>query len=107
MRFVKIENDKINYTYTLDNLFEEYPNAIIYNEKSKYLPSETLLKKYNVYPLITTPKPDGDVITEITPIKKNGEWHQRWESRYYTEEEKSLEEERPIEDLLLRLSKEI
>ena len=91
MRYIKVVNDVIvNYQYTLDNLFVECPTAEIYKHPIK-MPCKELLKNYNVYPLVTTAKPDGptdQVVTEITPIFKDGEWYQQWESRPYTEQEK-------------------
>jgi len=91
LRFVKVVNDVIvNYQYTLDDLRVECPTAQIYRY-SKILPDPSLLKNYNVYPLITTKKPDGptdNVVTELPPIFNGEEWIQQWESRTYTEQEK-------------------
>tara|TARA_B100001175_G_scaffold267110_1_gene237982 strand:+ start:139 stop:516 length:378 start_codon:yes stop_codon:yes gene_type:complete len=91
MRFIKVINDVIiDYHYTLDQLFIECPTAEIYKQPIK-MPCKELLRNYNVYPLVTTKKPDGptdNVVTEVTPIFKDGEWFQQWESRLYTEQEK-------------------
>tara|TARA_B100001250_G_scaffold197306_1_gene169382 strand:- start:179 stop:532 length:354 start_codon:yes stop_codon:yes gene_type:complete len=93
MRFLKVVNDVVvNYQYTLDNLYVDNPTAQIYKSGNK-LPCKELLEKYNVYPLVTTKKPEGptdDVVTEITPIFDGVEWIQQWESRLYTEQEKIL-----------------
>lgn len=85
-RYIKIVNNK-PVNYSIDQLLEENPDAVIY--KNSELPNEDLLKAYDVYPLITTPKPDKDVVQEGEPILINGEWNQTWISRDYTEEEKS------------------
>ena len=91
MRFIKVVNDVVvNYQYTLDDLLVECPTAQIYKSGIQ-MPCKELLKNYNVYPLVTTEKPDGptdQVVTEVTPIFKDGEWFQQWESRLYTEQEK-------------------
>ena len=91
MRFIKVVNDVIvDYHYTLEKLLIEDPTAVVY-KANMGLPCKELLEKYNVYPLVTTKKPEGpdiDVVTEVTPIFKDGEWYQQWETRDYTEQEK-------------------
>ena len=91
LRYVKvIDGIVVNYQYTLNDLFIDNPNAQIYKGVVK-LPCPELLKNYNTYPLVTELKPNGptdQVVTEVTPIFKDGEWHQQWESRPYTEQEK-------------------
>lgn len=91
MRFIKVIDDVIiDYHYTLDKLFIDCPTAEIY-KNGIGLPCKELLRNYNVYPLVTEQEPEGptdQVVTEVTPIFKDGEWHQQWESRLYTEQEK-------------------
>ena len=85
MRFIKLTN---NYpdNYSLDQLFEEYPKAVIY--KNSQMPNSQLLANYDVYPLITTPMPDEVmVISEGTPEFKDNEWYQTWITRPYTAKE--------------------
>ena len=84
MRYIKLENN-IPTEYTLEQLFQDYPDAVIYKESQ--MPDEQLLLNYNVYPLITTAQPDGDVLTEGVPVLVGHEWHQTWTSRSFTEEE--------------------
>ena len=81
IRYIKIEND-LPKDYTLNELFTDYPNAIIY--KNSKMPNEHLLSKYNVYPLITTEPPIGDVVEEGIPVFKDNEWIQTWTVRKLT-----------------------
>lgn len=84
MRYVKLENgNPVNYT--IEQLFIDYPNAEIY--KYTMLPNESLLANYNVYPLITTQQPMGDVVEEDLPEFKEGEWYQTWKIRDFSTEE--------------------
>jgi hypothetical protein len=85
MRYIKIENNS-PIDYTIEQLFQDYPDAVIY--KTSQMPNEQLLANYDVYPLITTTKPDGDVVTEGIPELIGKEWNQTWISRPFTEEEK-------------------
>lgn len=85
MRYIKIENNSPIH-YSIEQLMEDIPDAVIY-EKSE-LPSEKLLKNYDVYPLVTTPFPEADVVEEGTPIFSNGEWIQTWITREFTQEER-------------------
>ena len=84
MRYVKIENN-IPVDYTIEQLFQDHPYAVIY--KTSQMPNEQLLANYDVYPLITTPAPNGDVVTEGIPELVGKEWHQTWNVRLYTSEE--------------------
>lgn len=78
MRYIKLEND-IPIDYSIEQLFQDHPNAVIYNRTKK--PNERLLANYNVYPLITEPKPDvkeSEFAVESNPEFRDGEWHQTW-----------------------------
>lgn len=87
MNYVKLTNG-IPEKYTIEQLLEEFPYAIIY-KKSK-MPNEDLLKQYNVFPLITEAQPhheEDETVEEGTPMFKNMEWHQTWNVRKLTQEE--------------------
>ena len=96
MNYIKLTNGTPE-NYSIEQLLEEFPNANIYKKTIK-MPNEALLKQYNVYPLITEAKPDHDAdetAEEGTPMFKNMEWHQTWNVRKLTQEEKlEIEEER-------------
>ena len=87
LKYIKIENNQpINYT--LEQLFIDFPNAIIY--KKTKLPNEDLIKEFNVYPLITTALPNlhiNETAEEGLPVFENGEWLQVWVIRKLSDEE--------------------
>ena len=88
MRHIKVENN-IPIQYSLDQLFIDYPDAIIY--KISQMPDEELLENYNVYPLITEGTPEltsDETCDEGVPEFQNGEWHQTWIIRQLTAQEK-------------------
>mgnify|MGYP006083763067 FL=1 len=89
LKYIKIENNQpINYT--LEQLFIDFPNAIIY--KKTKLPNEDLIKEFNVYPLITTQSPElqeDETAEEGIPVFKDNEWTQTWNIRKLTQEEVS------------------
>lgn len=87
MRYIKLKNG-IPCDYTIEQLMIEYPNAIIYERTQ--MPSEKLLKQYDVYPLITESKPnlnEDEKAEESTPEFRDGEWHQTWVIKKLTEDE--------------------
>jgi hypothetical protein len=87
MRYIKLENNT-PVDYSIEQLFEDYPNAVIY--KISKMPNEKLLAKYNVYPLITTPKPktlDDEAVEESIPELRDNSWYQTWKVRKLTETE--------------------
>lgn len=87
MKYIKLENDTV-VPYSIEQLFIDYPNAVIF--KGAQMPSEELLKDYNVYPLITEPYPEikeDEIAEESIPIYKENEWHQNWVVRKLSEEE--------------------
>ena len=87
MNYIKLTNG-IPEKYTIEQLLEEFPNAIIY--KKTKMPNENLLKQYNVFPLITEPQPqheEDETVEEGSPMFKNMEWHQTWNVRKLTQEE--------------------
>jgi hypothetical protein len=99
MRYIKIENN-IPVDYTIEQLFQDHPYAVIY--KTSQMPNEQLLANYGVYPLITTTKPDGDVVIEGIPELVGREWNQTWISRPFTEEEK-LQNQKELKEQEARL----
>jgi hypothetical protein len=94
-RYIKIENNEI-MDYSIEQLLIDYPDAVIYYRTQ--MPNEKLLSIYNVYPLITEAKPhyeEDETVEEGTPVFENNEWHQTWNVRKLTQEEKlEIEEER-------------
>jgi hypothetical protein len=94
MRYIKIKNNN-PVDYTIEQLFQDHPTAVIY--KISRMPDEQLLANYDVYPLITTAKPDGDVVTEGIPELIGKEWNQTWIIRPFTEEEK-LQNEKELKE---------
>lgn len=100
MRYIKIENG-IPVDYSIEQLLQDYPDAIIY--KKSQMPSEKLLKNYNVFPLITEPSPplkEDITVEESTPEFRQGEWHQTWAVRKLTKQEMA----RKIQDVARPLS---
>ena len=94
MKYITIQNN-VPINYSIEQLFQDYPNAVIY--KKSQMPDEQLLLNYNVYPLITTAKPNGDVVTEGIPELVKKEWHQTWIIRSYTLKEK-LQNQKELEN---------
>jgi len=87
MRYIKLENN-IPVDYSIEQLFKDYPDAVIYHKTKK--PNEKLLANYNVFPLITEPKPylqEDETAEEGRPEFTDGEWHQTWRIRKLTAEE--------------------
>lgn len=88
MRYIKLENN-VPVNYSIEQLFKDYPDAQIY--KKTQMPNEQMLANYNVYPLITEPKPycsEEQIADESTPEFRENEWHQTWIVRDLTEEER-------------------
>lgn len=93
LRYIKIvDNKPINYT--LEQLFQDHPGAKIY-DRSK-MPSELLLKNYGVYPLITTPKPEGNLVEEGDPIFDGSEWVQTWTVKEHDEDNLEYQQEKQL-----------
>lgn len=87
MRHIKIENN-IPVNYTLEQLFVDVPDAVIY--KNSQMPHPELLANYNVYPLVTTPQPsldEDEAAEEGIPEFKDNEWQQTWVIRKLTTDE--------------------
>jgi hypothetical protein len=97
-KYIKIENNN-PIEYSIEQLLEDHPDAIIYNGTE--MPDEKLLEKYDVFPLITTRKPEGDVVEEGIPTFINNEWNQTWVVRDFTEEEKIENENNTIRSNIL------
>ena len=86
MRYIKLVDGNPIF-YTIEQLFNDYPDAKIYSTTE--LPDPKLLKNYDVYPYTTTQMPEGDVVQEGNPmLSGTGEWMQTWTVREFTEEEK-------------------
>lgn len=94
MRYIRLENN-IPVEYTIEQLFQDHPGAVIY--KNSQMPDEQLLLNYNVYPLITTDRPNADVVTEGVPVLVGREWQQTWISRSFTAEE-LLQKQKELEE---------
>lgn len=87
MRHIKLENN-IPVNYTLEQLFVDVPDAVIY--LNSQMPHPELLSDYNVYPLVTTPQPllnEDEAAEEGTPEFKDNEWHQTWVVRTLSTDE--------------------
>lgn len=85
MRYIKLENN-IPVNYTLEQLFADVPDAVIY--QNSQMPQPELLANYNVYPLVTTSQPllnEDETVEEGTPEFKDDEWHQTWVIRKLSE----------------------
>ena len=87
MRHIKLENN-IPVNYTLEQLFVDVPDAVIY--QNSQMPQPELLANYNVYPLVTTPQPslnEDEAAEEGTPEFKDNEWQQTWVIRKLSTDE--------------------
>jgi hypothetical protein len=81
VKYIKIL-DGIPKQYTLSDLFKDNKNVSFPDNIN-----DDLLSDYNVFPLIETQKPLGDVVVEGLPKFEDGHWIQTWVIRDYTEEE--------------------
>lgn len=83
MRYVKVVNS-IPEEITISQ-FKSKNSDVSF---PKNIPND-LLAKYNVYPLVETVKPEGDVVIEGVPIfnSETRQWEQVWEVRDFTPEE--------------------
>jgi hypothetical protein len=85
MRYIKIKSDEtIVYPYTINNLFEEYPNTSF----PEQITNEVLLE-YNILPVIEISK-GTDInknYTEGIPVLINNQYYQNWILTNATEEE--------------------
>lgn len=87
MRHIKVKDNQIT-NYSIEQLFIDYPDAIIYN--GSQMPNEKLLANYDIYPLITEAKPqlaEDETAEEGVPEFIQGEWHQTWTIRKLIESE--------------------
>lgn len=81
MRHIKLENN-VAIDYPIEQLLVDVPDAIIY--KNSQMPHPELLANYNVFPLVTTPRPplnEDETAEEGAPEFKDGEWQQTWNVR--------------------------
>ncbi len=69
-------------TYTIGQLRRDNPQVSF----PKNIPDSTLAE-YNVFPVVLTDRPDGEVVEEATPALVNGKWTQQWTVRSMTAEE--------------------
>lgn len=84
MRHIKLEND-VAIDYPIEQLLVDVPDAVIY--KNSQMPHPEMLANYNVYPLVTTPRPslnEDETAEEGVPEFKDGEWQQTWNIRKLT-----------------------
>jgi hypothetical protein len=79
--YIKLTNGQPE-KYTIGQLRRDNPQTSF----PKNIP-DSVLADYNMFPLVSTPRPEADVVTEETPALNNGQWVQTWVSRDYTEEE--------------------
>lgn len=87
MKYVKIIDGQPT-DYSVEQLFTDHPDAVIY--KRSKMPNEELLANYNVFPLVTTDKPntnEDSIPEEGTPNKIGDKWYQTWNIRKLTQEE--------------------
>ena len=70
--------------YTITDLRRANPNVSFPKELS-----DEALAEFNVYPLMPTKAPLGDVVTEATPVYNEAtkQWEQQWSARDYTPDE--------------------
>lgn len=87
MKYIQIKNNNEIEKLSEQQIYEQYPDTIDYR-KSPF-PRKNLLKKYGIYPLISEELPEADVVTEGTPIFKNGEFHETYKIRSFTKKEKA------------------
>ena len=71
--YIKLINN-IPAQYTISQLRRDNPNVSFPDE----IPNNTLVE-YDVYPLYTTVRPEGDVVTEGVPIfdEETQKWQQK------------------------------
>jgi hypothetical protein len=84
VRHIKLEND-VAIDYPIEQLLVDVPDAVIY--KNSQMPHPEMLANYNVYPLVTTPRPslnEDETAEEGVPEFKDGEWQQTWNIRKLT-----------------------
>jgi hypothetical protein len=86
--YLKCKNDKVIKIYkSIAELLEDHPNVNFFRFTQK--PAEDLLREYDIYPLITTDRPHGNVIIEGEPqLGEDGKWYQTWHARSYTAKER-------------------
>lgn len=80
-----IDNQVIQYPYSIRDLRADYPNTSFPNNLT-----ENDLLSYNVYKIATTSKPSCETnqrVQETTPVLENGVWKQAWETINLSEEE--------------------
>ena len=80
-----IDNQVIQYPYSIRDLRADYPNTSFPNNLT-----ENDLLSYNVYKIQSTPKPSCETnqrVQETTLVLENGVWKQAWETINLSEEE--------------------
>jgi hypothetical protein len=73
VRHIKLENN-VAIDYPIEQLLVDVPDAVIY--KNSQMPHPEMLANYNVYPLVTTPRPslnEDETAEEGVPEFKDGE----------------------------------
>lgn len=85
LRYIRVENNTAT-DYTIEQFQIDHPEVNIF-VNSQELPSPAVLAAYDVFPLITTEQPRGDVVEEGAPEFNGTEWLQTWTVRDYTAQE--------------------
>lgn len=80
-RFIDINT--LDFPLTFNDIKSKTPNTFWGTDVTA---DELLLAGFAL--IIPTPKPEGDVVTEVEPELIDGQFHQTWQSRPYTLEEK-------------------
>lgn len=94
MRLIRADKAMvIKYPYTLRQLRQEFPNVMFGAD----IPV-AMLATFGVFKVAETARPDGDVVTEVTPVLQLGEWVQAWEVRDFTDEEKAARRAREVSE---------
>lgn len=83
------------YVYAPEGTVVEYP-VLIYRVRQLFpnisfprnIP-ESVLAEHGVFPVVSSDRPVGDVITEIDPVLVSDVWTQQWSARAYTPEEQA------------------
>jgi hypothetical protein len=84
------------YTLITNETVEKYPYSIIELRRDNHQtsfpknPSDSLLAEWGMFPVTPTPQPETDYtknVTELDPVKTNGEWVQTWQVTDATPEE--------------------
>ncbi|NIB43819.1 hypothetical protein HBA55_29725 [Pseudomaricurvus alkylphenolicus] len=90
--YLKNDNGQITYPYTLAQLRKDTPGVSLPDK-----PRKESLESRGVFEVVATPRPDGDVVSETTPVFEDGAWKQAWDVRSHTVEEKTILIQRQVQ----------